>query len=54
MLGIGGGITGDTSSFAASIIKRGINFINIPTTFLSQVDASIGGKTESIQFTERI
>ena len=45
MLGIGGGITGDTSSFAASIIKRGINFINIPTTFLSQVDASIGGKT---------
>ncbi len=45
LLGIGGGITGDTSSFAASIIKRGINFINIPTTFLSQVDASIGGKT---------
>ena len=42
---LGGGILGDFSSFAASIIKRGINFINIPSTLLAQVDSSIGGKT---------
>tara|TARA_B100001121_G_scaffold5571_1_gene4819 strand:+ start:1730 stop:2827 length:1098 start_codon:yes stop_codon:yes gene_type:complete len=42
---IGGGIAGDVSSFAASIYKRGLKFINIPTTLLSQVDSSIGGKT---------
>ena len=45
LVAIGGGITGDTTAFAASIFKRGINFINIPTTLLSQVDSSIGGKT---------
>tara|TARA_B110000037_G_scaffold119544_1_gene136662 strand:+ start:460 stop:1566 length:1107 start_codon:yes stop_codon:yes gene_type:complete len=42
---VGGGITGDISGFAASIFKRGLKFINIPTTLLSQVDSSIGGKT---------
>ena len=42
---MGGGITGDISSFAASLFKRGIKFINIPTTLLAQVDSSIGGKT---------
>ena len=42
---IGGGITGDVTGFAASIFKRGLQFINIPTTLLSQVDSSIGGKT---------
>ena len=36
---------GDFAGFAASILKRGINFINLPTTLLSQVDASVGGKT---------
>ena len=45
LISIGGGITGDVSGFAASIFKRGIKFINVPTTLLSQVDASIGGKT---------
>ena len=45
MISIGGGITGDISGFAASLFKRGLKFINIPTTLLSQVDSSIGGKT---------
>ena len=45
LISIGGGITGDVSSFASSIYKRGIKFINIPTTLLAQVDSSIGGKT---------
>ena len=45
LLAIGGGITGDVSGFAASTFKRGLQFINIPTTLLSQVDSSIGGKT---------
>ena len=42
---LGGGIAGDVSGFAASIFKRGLKFINIPSTLLSQVDSSIGGKT---------
>ena len=45
LLAIGGGITGDISGFAASTFKRGLQFINFPTTLLSQVDSSIGGKT---------
>jgi 3-dehydroquinate synthase len=45
LIAIGGGITGDISAFVASQFKRGMNFINIPTTLLSQVDSSIGGKT---------
>ncbi len=44
LISIGGGITGDVSGFAASIFKRGIKFINIPTTLLAQVDSSLGGK----------
>tara|TARA_B100001121_G_C18670887_1_gene613751 strand:- start:640 stop:1740 length:1101 start_codon:yes stop_codon:yes gene_type:complete len=45
VVAVGGGILGDVSSFAASIFKRGLLFVNIPTTLLSQVDSSIGGKT---------
>ena len=45
IISLGGGITGDVAAFAASIFKRGIKFINIPTTLLAQVDSSIGGKT---------
>ena len=45
IISIGGGITGDISGFAASLFKRGLKFINMPTTLLSQVDSSIGGKT---------
>lgn len=45
LLGIGGGITTDMTGFTASIYKRGIRFAYLPTTFLAQVDAAIGGKT---------
>jgi len=45
IVAFGGGITGDVVGYCASIYKRGIKFINIPTTLLSQVDSSIGGKT---------
>lgn len=45
LLAIGGGITTDMAGFAASIYMRGIRFAYVPTTFLSQVDAAIGGKT---------
>jgi len=45
LISIGGGITGDVSGFAASLFKRGLKFVNVPTTLLAQVDSSIGGKT---------
>ena len=45
VISLGGGITGDVAGFVASIFKRGLNIINIPTTLLAQVDSSIGGKT---------
>tara|TARA_Y100001936_G_C16062409_1_gene664952 strand:- start:735 stop:1832 length:1098 start_codon:yes stop_codon:yes gene_type:complete len=44
ILCLGGGISGDLAAFAASIYKRGLKFINVPSTLLSQVDSSIGGK----------
>ena len=45
LISVGVGITGDISGYAASLFKRGLKFINIPTTLLAQVDSSIGGKT---------
>ena len=45
VIGVGGGIVGDLSGFVSSVFKRGINYINLPTTLLSQVDAAVGGKT---------
>jgi len=45
LIAFGGGVIGDMTGFAASIYQRGIEFIQIPTTLLSQVDASVGGKT---------
>ncbi|MCA5004919.1 3-dehydroquinate synthase [Sphingobacterium bovistauri] len=45
LINLGGGVVTDMGGFAASTYKRGIDFIQIPTTLLSQVDASVGGKT---------
>ena len=45
LIALGGGVIGDIAGFAASIYQRGVNFIQIPTTLLSQVDSSVGGKT---------
>jgi len=45
VINLGGGMLTDLGSFAASTFKRGMDFVNIPTTLLAQVDASVGGKT---------
>ena len=52
LIGLGGGVVGDICGFVAATIYRGINYINIPTTLLSQMDSSIGGKT-GIDFYDR-
>ena len=45
IIALGGGVIGDLTGFAASILRRGIDFIQIPTSLLAQVDSSVGGKT---------
>jgi 3-dehydroquinate synthase len=45
VLALGGGVIGDLTGFAASVLKRGCGFIQLPTTLLAQVDSSVGGKT---------
>ncbi|MCY4287861.1 MAG: 3-dehydroquinate synthase [Aestuariivita sp.] len=45
VIALGGGVIGDLAGFAAAILRRGVNYIQIPTTLLAQVDSSVGGKT---------
>jgi len=45
VVALGGGVVGDLAGFAAGVLKRGVDFIQVPTTLLAQVDSSVGGKT---------
>ena len=45
VIALGGGVVGDLAGFAAAVVRRGVRFVQVPTTLLSQVDSSVGGKT---------
>ncbi|MEA2906498.1 MAG: 3-dehydroquinate synthase [Alphaproteobacteria bacterium] len=45
VLALGGGVIGDLAGFAASVVRRGLDYVQVPTTLLAQVDSSVGGKT---------
>src|SRR6266404_890476 len=45
VIALGGGVVGDLAGFAAAIVRRGVDFVQVPTSLLAQVDSSVGGKT---------
>jgi 3-dehydroquinate synthetase len=45
VIALGGGVVGDLAGFAASVVRRGIDYVQVPTSLLAQVDSSVGGKT---------